>query len=158
MLSDTIVTIRNDRYVRPVKHEYRSAIGGIVHDQSSSEQTLFMEPRAIIDLNNQLQQAILNEKQEIERILKNLTSEIAEHEETLLVNLETIAMVDFIFARARLAVKMKAAKPTLNEKGIIDMKQARSEEHTSELQSRFDLVCRLLLEKKNATGNHVRKP
>src|SRR5699024_423388 len=125
MLSDTIVTIRNDRYVLPVKHEYRSAIGGIVHDQSSSGQTLFMEPRAIIDLNNQLQQAILNEKQEIERILKKLTSEIAEHEETLLVNLETIAMVDFIFARARLAVKMKAAKPTLNEKGIIDMKQAR---------------------------------
>lgn len=125
MLSDTIVTIRNDRYVLPVKHEYRSAIGGIVHDQSSSGQTLFMEPRGIIDLNNQLQQAILNEKQEIERILKKLTSEIAEHEETLLVNLETIAMVDFIFARARLAVKMKAAKPTLNEKGIIDMKQAR---------------------------------
>lgn len=125
MLSDAIVTIRNNRYVLPVKHEYRSAIGGIVHDQSSSGQTLFMEPRAIIDLNNQLQQAILKEKQEIKVILQRLTSEIAEHEEALLINIDVIANLDCIFARASLAVKMKAAKPTLNQKGIIDMKQAR---------------------------------
>lgn len=125
MLSDAIVTIRNNRYVLPVKHEYRSAIGGIVHDQSSSGQTLFMEPRAIIELNNQLQQAVVKEKQEIEIILQKLTSEIAEHEETLIKNIEAIATIDFIFARARLAVKMTAAKPTLNEDGIIDMKQAR---------------------------------
>ena len=125
MLSDAIVTIRNDRYVLPVKHEYRSAIGGIVHDQSSSGQTLFMEPKAIIELNNQLQQAFIQEKQEIDVILQKLTREIAEHEESLRMNIEAIATVDFIFARARLAMKMKAAKPMLNEEGIIDMKQAR---------------------------------
>lgn len=125
MLSDTIVTIRNNRYVLPVKHEYRSAIGGIVHDQSSSGQTLFMEPKAIIELNNQLQQAIMKEKQEIEIILQKLTSLIAEHKEELIINLSVIANIDGIFARARLAVKMKAAKPTLNSNGIINMKQAR---------------------------------
>src|SRR5690625_676089 len=125
MLSDAIITIRNNRYVLPVKHEYRSAIGGIVHDQSSSGQTLFMEPRAIIDLNNHLQQAILQETQEVEKILQKLTEQIAEFDEELLVNLDVIAKIDFIFARAHLAEKMNAAKPTLNEEGIIDMKQAR---------------------------------
>lgn len=125
MLSDSIVTIRNDRYVLPVKHEYRSAIGGIVHDQSSSGQTLFMEPRAIIELNNQLQHTIVKEKQEIEIILQGLTSLIATHETELRTNLSIIANVDFIFARARLAAKMKASKPALNTDGIIDMKQAR---------------------------------
>src|SRR5690625_4153030 len=113
MLSDAIITIRNNRYVLPVKHEYRAAIGGIVHDQSSSGQTLFMEPRAIIELNNQLQQAVVKEKQEIEIILRKLTAEIAAFKDDILHNLETIAMVDFIHARARLAVEMKAAKPIL---------------------------------------------
>ena len=125
MLSDTIVTIRNNRYVLPVKAEYRGSIGGIVHDQSSSGQTLFMEPRAIIELNNQLQQAFLKEKQEIDIILQKLTHEIAEHAEQLKFNLQVIAQLDFIFARAHLAVKMKAAKPILNEDGIIKMTQAR---------------------------------
>lgn len=125
MLSDTIVTIRNQRYVLPVKHEYRGAIGGIVHDQSSSGQTLFIEPRAIIDLNNQIQQAHIKEKQEIEKILQKLTGEIAEHAEQLRINLDVISELDFIFSRARLAEKMKAAKPTLNEDGFINMKQAR---------------------------------
>ena len=125
MLSDTIVTIRNNRYVLPVKHEHRSSIGGIVHDQSSSGQTLFIEPRAIIELNNQIQQAHIKEKQEIDKILAKLTGEIAEHSEQLRINLNIIAQLDFIFARAHLAQKMKAAKPTLNESGIIQMKQAR---------------------------------
>lgn len=125
MLSDTIVTIRNNRYVLPVKAEYRGSIGGIVHDQSSSGQTLFMEPRAIIELNNRLQQAFLKEKQEIDIILQKLTTEIAAHAEQLTMNLQLIAEVDFIMARAHLAVKLKAAKPTLNVEGIIKMKQAR---------------------------------
>ena len=125
MLSDSIVTIRNNRYVLPVKHEYRSAIGGIVHDQSSSGQTLFMEPRAIIELNNELQQATVKEKQEIELILRKLTEEIATYKDEMLLNLQTIAKVDCINARARLAVEMKASKPTLNKDGIIEMKQVR---------------------------------
>lgn len=125
MLSDAIVTIRNQRYVLPVKHEYRSAIGGIVHDESSSGQTLFMEPRAIIELNNELQQQFVKERQEIEVILQKLTALIAEHADVLLDNLRILANVDFIFARAHLAEEMKAAKPTLNDRGVIDMKQAR---------------------------------
>ncbi|MHA6252080.1 endonuclease MutS2 [Oceanobacillus sp. CAU 1775] len=125
MLSDSIVTIRNDRYVLPVKHEYRSQVGGIVHDQSSSGQTLFMEPKAVVDLNNQLQEALIKEKQEIEKILAALSSAIATNGETLLVNLEILAKIDFISARAKLSKKMKAAKPTMNNKGIIKMQQAR---------------------------------
>lgn len=125
MLSDTIVTIRNNRYVLPVKHEYRGAIGGIVHDESSSGQTLFMEPRAIIELNNELQHQIVKERQEIEIILQKLTALIAEHVEDILLNIRLLAEVDYIFARAHLAVEMKAAKPTLNEHGYIDMKRAR---------------------------------
>src|SRR5690625_4641723 len=109
MLSDAIVTIRNDRYVLPVKQEYRAQIGGIVHDQSSSGQTLFMEPRAIVDLNNQLQEAMIKEKQEIERILATLSTSIAEHTDTLMVNVDLLAEIDFISARAKLSRTMKAA-------------------------------------------------
>ncbi len=125
MLSDAIVTIRNDRYVLPVKQEYRSQIGGIVHDQSSSGQTLFMEPKAVVDLNNQLHEALLKEKQEIDRILAELSAAIADEADTLLVNLEVLAKIDFISARAKLSREMKAAKPIMNDKGIIKMKQAR---------------------------------
>lgn len=125
MLSDAIVTIRNDRYVIPVKQEYRAVIGGIVHDQSSSGQTLFMEPRAIVDLNNQLQEATIKEKQEIDRILAELSGAIAAEELVLLENIKILATIDFIAARAKLAQEMKAAKPEMNDRGIIKMKQAR---------------------------------
>lgn len=125
MLSDAIVTIRNDRYVLPVKQEYRSQIGGIVHDQSSSGQTLFMEPKAVVDLNNQLHEALLKEKQEIERILAELSASVAGEADTLLINLEVLAKIDFISARAKLSREMKAAKPIMNDQGIIKMKQAR---------------------------------
>lgn len=125
MLSDAIVTIRNNRYVLPVKQEYRSAIGGIVHDQSASGQTLFMEPRAVIEINNQLQHAVVKEKQEIDVILQGLTQDIAAYENDLMVNLSVIANVDFIFARGKLSVKMKAARPKLNQQGIIKLQQAR---------------------------------
>ena len=79
-LSDAIVTIRNDRYVLPVKQEYRGAIARIVHDQSASGQTLFMEPKAVVDLNNQLQEATAKEKQEMNRILRDLSAQIANEE------------------------------------------------------------------------------
>ncbi|RDW21624.1 endonuclease MutS2 [Oceanobacillus chungangensis] len=125
MLSDSIVTIRNDRYVIPVKQEYRAVIGGIVHDQSSSGQTLFMEPKAIVDLNNQLQEATVKEKQEIDRILAELSGDIAAEEMVLLENIKILATIDFIAARAKLAQQMKAAKPAMNDQGIIKMKQAR---------------------------------
>lgn len=105
MLSDSIITIRNDRFVLPVKSEYRGAIGGIVHDQSSSGQTVFMEPQAVVEINNRLQQAILNENEEIERILNQLTLKIAEHNQALTTNLSSLASIDNIFAKARLGKK-----------------------------------------------------
>ncbi|WP_047985031.1 endonuclease MutS2 [Ornithinibacillus californiensis] len=125
MLSDAIVTIRNDRYVLPVKHEYRGAVGGIVHDQSASGQTLFMEPKAVVDLNNQLQELYAKEKQEIDRILRELSQSIAEEEFFLSENVRILAIVDYMFARANLASEMKASRPTMNDQGIIKMQQAR---------------------------------
>lgn len=125
MLSDAIVTIRNDRYVLPVKQEYRGSIGGIVHDQSSSGATLFMEPQAVVDLNNQLQAARVEETQEIDRILRELSATIAEEAEILSSNVEILATVDFITARAKLGREMRASMPKMNDKGIIKMSQAR---------------------------------
>ncbi|MCT2535070.1 endonuclease MutS2 [Aquibacillus koreensis] len=125
MLSDAIVTIRNDRYVLPVKQEYRGAIGGIVHDQSASGATLFMEPQAVVEINNQLQAARVDEKNEVERILRQLTERIAEDQGFLYQNVEALGQIDFMFARAKLAKVMRASKPKMNDQGIIKMKQAR---------------------------------
>jgi len=125
MLSDAIVTIRNDRYVLPVKQEYRGSIGGIVHDQSASGATLFMEPKAVVDLNNQLQEATLKETQEIERILRDLSEQIASNEAALHENIMVLGKMDFIFARAKLGKQMKAARPKINDQGIIKLQQAR---------------------------------
>lgn len=124
-LSEGIVTIRNDRYVLPVKSESRGAIGGIVHDQSASGQTLFMEPRAVVEINNTLQQAFLREQAEIERILRRISQNIAEHADEILTNSETLSMLDFIYSRAKLARNMRASMPTMNTEGIIHMQQAR---------------------------------
>ncbi|SDM96825.1 endonuclease MutS2 [Sediminibacillus halophilus] len=125
MLSDAIVTIRNERYVLPVKQEYRGAIGGIVHDQSSSGATLFIEPQTVVDLNNQLSEARAEEKNEIERILRDLSERIAEDQAFLYQNVESLGQIDFMFARAKLGKQMRAAMPTMNAQGIIKMKQAR---------------------------------
>ncbi|WP_337019940.1 endonuclease MutS2 [Oceanobacillus massiliensis] len=125
MLSDAIVTIRNDRYVLPVKQEYRGTIGGIVHDQSSSGQTLFMEPKAVVDLNNQLHEAISKEQQEIEQILKELSEHIASFERDLYENVTVLGKIDFMFARAKLGNLMKASRPKINDRGYIKMQQAR---------------------------------
>src|SRR5699024_9747220 len=115
----------NDRYVLPVKQEHRGTIGGIVHDQSTSGATLFMEPKAVVDLNNQLQEARSKEKQEIEQILRSLSEDIASHNLNLERNTAHLAQIDFIFARAKLARSMKAAMPALNDQGIIKMEAAR---------------------------------
>ncbi|RWS43385.1 endonuclease MutS2 [Bacillus mycoides] len=125
MLSDAIVTIRNDRYVIPVKQEYRGVYGGIVHDQSASGQTLFIEPQVIVELNNALQEARVKEKQEVERILMMLTEEVAIEADTVLSNVEVIANLDFIFAKALYAKRIKATKPIVNNERYMDLKQAR---------------------------------
>lgn len=125
MLSDTIVTIRNDRFVIPVKQEYRSNYGGIVHDQSSSGATLFIEPQVVVDLNNTLQQTRLKEKQEVEKILQMLTESVAEHIDELLHDVRELQTLDFIFAKAKYAKTEKATKPTVNDQGVIYLKRAR---------------------------------
>jgi DNA mismatch repair protein MutS2 len=125
MLSDAIITIRNDRFVIPVKQEYRSHYGGIVHDQSSSGQTLFIEPEAIVSLNNQLREVRLKEQQEIERILIELSQLVGEHAEEILRMVDSLSKVDFIMAKARFARAMKASKPVLNDEGIIQLWKAR---------------------------------
>src|SRR5699024_2406812 len=125
MLSDAIITIRNDRYVLPVKQEHRGSIGGIVHDQSASGQTLFMEPKAVVELNNQLQEAILQEKREIERLLSDLSQEIAESETYLTENILTMVEIEFIFARAKLGAVMYTEMPKINNNGFIKMEKAR---------------------------------
>src|SRR5699024_9206789 len=100
-------------------------VGGIVHDQSTSGATLFMEPKAVVDLNNQLQEARSQEKQEIERILQTLSQAIADHRTDLEQNIDALAQIDFIFARAKLARNMKGAMPILNTNVITKRKKAR---------------------------------
>lgn len=125
MLSDAIVTIRNDRFVIPVKQEYRSHYGGIIHDQSSSGQTLFIEPQAIVQLNNQLQDIRVKEQQEIERILVELSARTAEHDGELKVIVSILADLDFIFSKARYSKKIKGSMPIMNEEGRIALFKAR---------------------------------
>ncbi|PEA56776.1 endonuclease MutS2 [Bacillus pseudomycoides] len=125
MLSDAIVTIRNDRYVIPVKQEYRGVYGGIVHDQSASGQTLFIEPQVIVELNNALQEARVKEKQEVERILMMLTEEVAVEADIILENVDIVAELDFIFAKAFYAKRVKATKPILNNERYMNLRQAR---------------------------------
>ncbi len=125
MLSDAIVTIRNERFVIPVKQEYRNAYGGIVHDQSSSGATLFIEPQAIVTLNNELQEAKVQEKQEIERILIELTKEVAEVASELQHNVTVLGELDFTFTKGKYSHKLKASKPKMNEHGYIKLFKAK---------------------------------
>lgn len=124
-LSDPIVTIRNDRYVIPVKQEYRGQFGGVVHDQSASGQTLFMEPQAIMELNNRLRQLQIEEQQEIQRILAELSAAIVPERHQILANAELLGELDFINAKAQLAKALKATEPLLNLDNHVDLKQAR---------------------------------
>ncbi|WP_409289688.1 endonuclease MutS2 [Peribacillus sp. SCS-37] len=125
MLSDAIITIRNDRFVIPVKQEYRAVYGGIIHDQSSSGQTLFIEPQAVVDLNNALQEIRVKEQQEIERILIELSALTGEFTEELLHKVEVLATLDFMFAKARYSSATKASKPALNKEGRVKLFKAR---------------------------------
>ncbi|WP_353948103.1 endonuclease MutS2 [Sporolactobacillus sp. Y61] len=125
MLSEAIITIRNDRQVIPVKQEYRGSFGGIVHDQSASGATFFIEPQAIVDLNNQLSEAKAKERHEIERILRVLTGEAAESADEMLEDVERLARLDFIFAKASYGHQMRGTRPKLNDSGQIRLKKAR---------------------------------
>ncbi|MCA1038879.1 endonuclease MutS2 [Bacillus infantis] len=125
MLSDAIITIRNDRFVIPVKQEYRGHYGGIIHDQSSSGQTLFIEPQAIVQLNNELQSIRVKEQQEIERILVELSGRTAAYQPELDIIVEVLAEVDFMFAKGRYSRRLKASKPEVNNERRINLFKAR---------------------------------
>ncbi|SFR71909.1 endonuclease MutS2 [Anaeromicropila populeti] len=125
MLQDALITMRNGRYCVPVKAEYKSHVKGMVHDQSSTGSTLFIEPMAIVKLNNELRELSLKEQEEIERILAELSELVAEHTEELKINIETIMKLDFIFAKAGLSRQMKASAPIFNEDGMINIKKGR---------------------------------
>ncbi|MGN7471316.1 endonuclease MutS2 [Brevibacillus sp. SAFN-007a] len=125
MLMESIVTIRGDRFVIPVKQEYRHVFGGIVHDQSASGATLFIEPEVIVSMNNKLRELRLREEREIERILYVLTEQVAFAVEALVENIDALAELDFMFAKAQLAWSMKAVCPKLNDRGYLQLKKAR---------------------------------
>jgi len=125
MLQDVLITIRGDRYVIPVKQEYRSHFGGIVHDQSGSGATLFIEPEAIVQMNNKLRELKLREKKEIEKILRRLSELVGVQAELLAADAETLGYLDFIFAKASLADAMFATLPEMNDEGRLRLKRAR---------------------------------
>ncbi|MUO32710.1 endonuclease MutS2 [Enterococcus gallinarum] len=124
-LSDTIVTMRNERYVIPVKQEYRGVFGGVVHDQSSSGQTLFIEPKQVVDQNNRLRQHQIAERTEIERILAELSAELAPYQREILHNAYVIGMMDFMNAKARFGKELHAIVPAINTNNHVVFKQAR---------------------------------
>ncbi len=125
MLQESIVTLRNGRYVMPVKQEYRSAFGGMVHDQSASGATVFMEPEALVQINNQLKEQQIKEEKEIERILRQLSDEVRVEHDALFTNIEHLAALDFIQAKAELAKEMKSVQPKINKDGYLHLKKAR---------------------------------
>lgn len=124
-LQDSIITIRNDRYCFPVKAEYKSMVKGIVHDESSSGQTLFIEPLKVLNLSNELKELKSKEKREIDIFLSTLSNEAVEYVSNFKKNFKILSELDFIFAKAYLAEKMNASMPILNNDGIIDLKKAR---------------------------------
>ncbi len=124
-LQDAIITMRQGRYVLPVRAEYRSQVPGIVHDQSSSGATLFIEPMAIVEINNDLRGLMGEERAEIEKILQRFSEEISQEAGALLENQRILAELDFIFAKGALARQMRAVQPKINEAGYIDIKRGR---------------------------------
>ena len=124
-LMDAIVTMRNGRYVVPVKAECRQNVPGIVHDQSGTGSTLFIEPMAVVEAGNELKQWTLKEQKEIERILGAFSDRIAPDAELIANNLELLSRLDVIFAKAALARQMRAVPPKLNEEGHVRLIQAR---------------------------------
>lgn len=125
MLSDAIVTIRNDRYVIPVKQEYRTHFGGIVHDQSASGQTLFIEPDAVVQANNEIRRLKMKENEEIERILRMLSEQVQGHAHELFVLIGILGDMDVVLAKAKYGMAEKATIPGVNDEGSIRMVKAR---------------------------------
>lgn len=125
MLQDNLITMRGGRYCLPVKAEYRSQIQGMIHDQSSSGSTLFIEPMAVVKLNNDLRELAAKEKEEIEKILADLSNQCAEYQEELSTNMTVMSHLDFVFAKANLSRSYNGSEPLFNENGYINIKKGR---------------------------------
>ncbi len=125
MLQDSIVTMRDGRYVIPVKTEHTGRFPGIVHDQSAKGATVFIEPQAVVNLNNQLRELEIEEKREIARILKELSERVAEVSGELKGNLNILGKLDFFMAKAKLSQSLKCEEPTVEDDGFVDLKNAR---------------------------------
>ncbi len=146
-LQESIITIRSDRYVVPVKSEHKNAIPGLVHDVSSSGSTFFIEPMGVVKANNELRELAAKEKKEIERILAELSADCAAHKEDILEDYQLIVWLDTIFARAQLSLKLECSEPKLSDKflrlrrarhPLIDKKKAVPND--LELGERFDTL------------------
>ncbi len=124
-LQDSIVTMREGRFVVPVKQEHRGNVSGIVHDMSSSGATVFIEPMAVVELNNKMRELDIKENEEIHKILKRLSELVLEESHKILYNQEILQELDFIFAKGKLALDMNGTKPILNKDRYINMKKAR---------------------------------
>lgn len=125
MLQDNLITMRGGRYCLPVKAEYRSQVPGMIHDQSSSGSTLFIEPMAVVKLNNDLRELAAKEKEEIEKILAELSNQCAEYQEELSTDITVMAHLDFVFAKANLSRNYSGTEPLFNENGYINIKKGR---------------------------------
>ena len=124
-LQDAVITMRNDRYCIPVKAEHKGNVPGMVHDQSATGSTLFIEPAAIVNLNNQLKQLAIEEQEEITVILATLSAQAGEHAEEIENNYRLLTKLDFIFARASLAIDMNASRPLFNTEHYINIRKGR---------------------------------
>lgn len=124
-LQDAIVTVREDRYVIPVKAEYKGAIPGLIHDQSASGATLYIEPFVIVEMNNDLKQLFLEEKTEIDRILRAFTARIGTESGFIQYTFEVVTELDVIFSKALYANAIKAVRPTFNDTGFVDIVRGR---------------------------------
>ena len=124
-LQDNVVTMRNGRYCLPVKAEYKSSMPGMVHDQSSTGSTIFIEPMSVVQMNNELSELAIKEQREIEKILADLSNLCAEHVEDIATDFQVLSELDFIFARAALSKALKCTEPEFNTDGIINLKCAR---------------------------------
>ena len=132
-LQDSLITMRNGRYCIPVKQEYRSKFPGMIHDQSSTGSTLFIEPMAVVNLNNQIKELANEELLEIEKILESLSAQVAAYVSDIAYDLELLTDLDFIFAKAKFARATNSTRPIFNTDGIIDIRQGRHpllEKHT----------------------------
>jgi len=124
-LREPIITIRDGRYVVPVKSEHKGDVPGLVHDVSATGSTYFVEPMSAVNANNALRELELKEKKEIERILMELSSEAASHREGIELNVKILVQLDVIFAKAKLAYRMRAWAPKMNDKGLVQLRNAR---------------------------------